>query len=209
MASLLKRIALVGAVFLVSACTHTFRSDVTTFMSQTVPSAGKVSIVPMDQAKLDSIEYRQYASVIANELSNIGYAQAGDDNPELIVGFDIEINDGREKLETRPGMGMGAGYNYWTHSWRWGRFWGPAYPYDPFFPDNDLVARTVYFVTLKVEMRKPNGDMIYEGRAESEVRTRALPEIVPLMAEALFKEFPGQNGKTQRIVLRLDDRKAP
>ncbi|MCJ9429918.1 DUF4136 domain-containing protein [Kordiimonas marina] len=203
MPKLLNRIVLIAALTMLSACASTFRSDVTTFISEPVPTAGKVAVIPMDEKKRDSLEYRDYAAIIGSKLATLGYTQAGNDKPDLIVGFDVLINDGREKIETRPTAHASF---YWTSGWYWGRFWGP-YPADPFWHDTDLVARTVYNVMLKMEVRKPNGDLIYEGRAESEVRSRVLPELVPKLAEALFKDFPGENGKTKRVVIDLDKKK--
>ncbi len=199
-----KRLILISAVLILAACSKTFYSDVTSFHTVPVPTSGKVSIVPIDESKLDSIEFQQYAAILAGNLQTAGYSQAGEGKPDLIVGFDVTINDGREKIGTRPGFRSAA---YWDHYWSWGRYWGPAYPFDRYDFHSELVASTVYFTTLSIEIRKPDGEKLYEARAEAEVRSRALPEVVPLLAEALFKNFPGTNGKTTRIKIDLNTEK--
>ncbi|MFC4346603.1 DUF4136 domain-containing protein [Kordiimonas lipolytica] len=194
---------LAGAMALaVAACTNTFRSDVATFHELPAPSGEKVSILPMDEAKQDSLEFRQYAAILGNHLRLEGYEQAGNGKPDLIVGFDVMINDGREKLDTRMGF-SGPRPFYWRSYWHYGYFWDP---YDPFYRHNtEVVARTVYTATLVMEVRKPDGTLLFEGRAETETRTKAVPEVVPLLAEALFVEFPGPSGVTRHIRVDLDD----
>ncbi|NVJ70790.1 MAG: DUF4136 domain-containing protein [Alphaproteobacteria bacterium] len=185
-----------------SACSNTFRSDVATFHSLPVPSGEKVSILPMDEAKQDSLEFQQYAAILANHLQLEGYQQAGNGKPDLIVGFDVMINDGREKLDTRPTL-SGPRYAYWGRYWHYGYFWEP---YDPFpHGRTEIVAHTVYTVTLRMEVRRPDGELLFEGRAETETRSKAVPEVVPLLVEALFAEFPGPSGVTRTVKIDLDE----
>lgn len=197
---------LLGAVALmVAACSNSFRSDVATFHTLPPSKGERVSIIPMNEEKRDSLEFRQYAAILGNHLRHEGYQAAGEGKPDLIIGFDVFINDGREKLSTRPkldGPGFG-GSLYWRHYWYHGYFWGP---YDPFRHDRtEVVARTVYNATLMMEVRRPDGELLFEGRAETETRNKAVPEVVPLLAEALFAEFPGESGVTRRIKIDLDD----
>lgn len=184
------------------ACSSTFKSDVATFHSLPMASGEKVSILTMDPAKRDSIEFQQYAAVLGNFLRLNGYEQAGNSAPELIVGFDVTISDGREKLENRPRAGFyGVNNFYWRNSWYHGNFWGP-FPFDG--PRNELYARTVYHATLLMEVRKPDGELLFEGRAETDTRRNAVPEVVPLLAEALFENFPGPSGITRHVRIELD-----
>lgn len=197
----LARILIVFGFLALTACTSVMRSDVATFHDITAPGGERVMLVPIAEDKKDSLEFRQYASVLASHLQNYGYKETGDKEPQLIAGFDVTINDGREKIETRP-SNLGP---YWHSRWAWGSYWH----YDPFRHDDlfheRLVAKTVYNVVLTLELRKPDGTKIFEGRAESEVRTKAVPEVVPHLANALFESFPGESGKTRRVVVELGE----
>ncbi len=195
-----------------SACASTFRSDVTSFHT-TVPRAGaKVFLVPIDENQQDSLEYRSYARSIQGVLETTGFVGARDDNPDYIIGFDITVNDGREKLRPNlTGGGFGGGY-WWNRGYAWGGWWNPYFGpgFGPGFGGGPILsARTVYLAELHVEIREPDGTMIFEATAEAETRTRSLPELVPLLAEALFEDFPGANGVTRRVKIDLEGRKRP
>lgn len=181
-----------------SACTYSFRSNVATFHEMGAPGGERVMLTPINPDKKDSLEYRQYAGALAAHLKSYGYVEAGENKPELIAGFDVSINDGREKLRNRPAP---FSHHYWDSSWTWGRYWGHpfSHPFDHY--DNQIVAGTVYTATLTLELRKPDGELVFEGRAETETRAKALPEVVPILADALFQSFPGESGITRRIVI--------
>lgn len=198
--TLLKNFFVIAFVLTLAACGRHFSSDVSTFHSISSPISGTAAIVPMNSDKQDSIEFRQYAAAVGYQLKQYGFTEAGDNKPEYIVGFDVVIGDGREKIVNRPGFQSNY---YWRNNYYWGH-WGM---YDPFHDSfrNELYARTVYHAELIVEIRKPNGDVVYEGRAETDARENSLPEIVPLLAETLFKNFPGPNGATERVVLDLSE----
>lgn len=204
MKSLLGRLLLIGSLLTLAACTTAIRSNVATFHDMTVPGGERVMITPMLPEKSDSLEFQQYAGVLAGHLQRYGYKQPGDADPELIAGFDVTINDGREKLENRLSP---YPHRYWAHGyWVAGRYWRPIHPvfYDPFHEDTEIVARTVYTATLTFELRTPDGEKVFEGRAETETRRKDLPQILPYLAAALFESFPGENGVTRRVSIERE-----
>lgn len=210
---IIKTVSVVIIALALSACASTFRSDVTSFHTLTPSAGAKVVLLPIDEKRVDSLEYRQYASSIQGVLENNGFVGARENKPEYIIGFDVRVSDGREKIRAFPG-GFGAGNPYWANGFGWGGWWNPAFQYNGGvggfgafgrgFGGSNITARTVYLAMLRVEIREPDGTMIFEGTAETESRSRRLTELVPLLAAALFEEFPGENGKTRRIKLDLD-----
>lgn len=204
------RLATVTVVALaLSACASTFRSNVTSFHIETPAAGARVVLVPIDESRQDSLEYRQYASSIQGVLEQNGFVGARDNDPNYIIGFDVDVNDGREKLRAF-GTG-GYGNIWWRRGYAWGGWWDPFYPgfYGPGFGGPQITARTVYRAELRIEIRKPDGTMIFEATAETESRSRSLPELVPLLAEALFEDFPGANGVARRVKLDLEGRPKP
>ncbi len=196
---ILQKILLLACAVALGACTSSFRSNVATFHEMGAPGGEKVVLTPMNPDKYDSIEFSQYAGALAGHLKSYGYVEAGEDQPELIVGFDVSINDGREKLRNSHNA---FAHPYWDVRWPRGRYWGSFF-YDPFYNHHDsvVVAGTYYTATLSLELRKPDGEIVFEGRAETETRSKALPEIVPFLAEALFQSFPGESGVTRKVVI--------
>jgi hypothetical protein len=57
--------------------------------------------------------------------------------------------------------------------------------------------------TLEFNLKKPGETVtVWEGRATTEERAskdNGLPAVVPILTEALLKEFPGTSGKTVRV----------
>jgi len=204
MKTIIGRILLTFGLFALTACSSNIRSNVATFHEITVPGGERVMLTPMVAEKADSLELQQYANVLAGHLQSYGYKEPGDKEPELIAGFDVTINDGREKLENRISPHTSL---YWRRGyWAYGRYWTPIFPtyHDPFFDDTEVVARTVYTATLTMELRKPGGEKVFEGRAEIETRHKDLPRIMPYLAAALFQSFPGENGVTRRVVIERE-----
>jgi len=206
MKTIFGRLLVSASLLFLAACSNNIRSNVATFHEMTVPSGERVMLTPMLAENADSIEFRQYANILAGHLQSYGYKEPGDKDPQLIAGFDVTINDGREKLQNRIATQSSL---YWRRGlWYYGHYWAPIYPpyHDPFFNDSQVVARTVYTATLKLELRTPDGELIFEGRSEVETRRKDLPRVVPFLAAALFETFPGESGVTRRVVI---ERKKP
>jgi len=200
-----KSLALVGAMAVgLAACGAHFKGEVATFHA--LPSEGlggkRVSLVPAKEEYAKSLEYAHYAGVISRELVRGGFADAGTGEADLMVAFDVKISDGREKFYNRPAVNAGVGFGP-GFGWGWGGGFG--WGFGGGFQQNELRARTVYHVELSVQMRTPDGNPVWEGRVESDVRGNSLPDNVPLMARAIFKEFPGKSGTSRLIVLKEED----
>jgi len=200
------RVLLLLGLFVLAACSTNFRSDVATFHEMSVPGGERVMLTPMIADKSDSLEFKQYANILTGHLQKYGYKQPGDAEPQLIAGFDVTINDGREKLENR--ISPYSGFIYWRRGhWVHGRYWTPVFPtYHYDWDDTKVVARTVYTATLTLELRTPDGEMVFEGRAETETRRKDLPKVMPYLAAALFESFPGESGVTRRVVIAREEK---
>jgi len=210
-----------AAALVLAACTATFRSDVTAFHDLPGNLTQKsVAISPMNPDNADSLEYAQYAAAIAEEMQARGFTIATSDAPDLVVMFDVGISEGREKVRaTGGGWGAfgpwGVGFGGWGGPWGWGGFgpyggWGGAGCFRCFGGfgrwggwgaglNSNVYVRTVYPSILRVEIREPDGKMIFEARAQSELRKNNLPEAVPFLARTILADFPGENGVTRKV----------
>jgi len=203
--SMLKRTFAVAALLSLAACTQAFRSDVSTFHTIGAATGGTVAIIPMNPDRKDSLEFKQYAALIGQSLRQYGFRPSGDSKPDMVVGFDVKMNDGREKLLNRPSS-YGAFDSWGYYGGHWGGYWGGygPYSYDSGW-HNELVARTVYHTELSVEIHTKGGEKIFEGRAETDARKNDLPGVMPLLTQSLFQDFPGPSGVTRRVKIELED----
>ncbi|HKT86780.1 MAG TPA: DUF4136 domain-containing protein [Novosphingobium sp.] len=158
-----------------------------------VPLArGTISVEPAPGQE-DGIEFRAYAGAVMRELQRVGYVDAaGGAGPgRQVATLSIERQAYRPGREGGPvsvgvggstgsygsGVGVGIGIN----------LSGPP-------PEQ---AETRMHVMIR---DRASGQTIWEGRARFAVRADSPLAQTPLgaakMAEALFKDFPGQSGET-------------
>lgn len=219
-----QRLFLCAGLLLLSACTSYLRSDVATFHKLPLSQGETIAIQPLDPTRADSLEFARYAEDIAPFLTLQGYRVVEDTDADLIAGFDVGVSQGREKTYGFVGaaspfwVGYG-GFGPWGYPWGWGGFgrfgrfgpwwdpwwgggaWGPGFgAYGTGRPR----VYTVYTSELSLEIRRNNGEKLYEGRAQAETRSNALTTMVPLLAESLFQDFPGTDGETQRVKIELE-----
>jgi hypothetical protein len=209
----IRRLVPVLLLALAAACAPTFRADVARFQMMPPPSGQTFAIKPADPKKEGSIEFRTYAAMVAQQLAAQGYQPANGTAPTLTVTFDYGVDDGREKIATRPGAwapGFGYGwYGYpvgYPYHFR-GRpaYWGAFY--DPFwgspFDRPEVYSYTVYdsFVDLRIT-RAGSTESVFEGRAEARANSDNLTKLVPNLVTALFKDFPGRSGEKVRVTVQ-------
>lgn len=200
----LRTATILMAAFVLSACASTFTSNVTSFHSDIPPAGARITLSPLDENRKDSLEFKQYAADIAVAAQRSGLVGTDSENADYTVSFDVAVNDGREKIRSTVGGGFGGfgggfGGPFWHPGFGWGGYggWGGG------FGAGNISSRTIYRAELHIEIRKADGTMVFEATAETDSRKRSLPELVPLLAAAIFEEFPGEHGRTRRIKLDL------
>ena len=176
-----------------------FSTDVTRF-HQLPPQGGTVAIVAPDPRKSGTAEFNNLASQTASRLAQAGYRPAtgvppdymaqldyyqqpvvggGDDGPRMSIGI------GGSNIGRHSGVGVGVGTSFELSGDR----------------DQDAV-RTV---TLTIE-RRDNGARVFEGRAQSIGPAGNFAGAIPAMIDAIFSNFPGENGKTMTVPASIQPR---
>ena len=200
------------ALLAVAACATPFQANVSRF--QQLPAAqGQTFAVRAQNPRLDdSLEFRTYANLVGDRLTQFGYARAADPaSANLVVTLDYNVDRGREKVRSVPGSGFGR-FGYAGYGWGpWGRpyyGWGHrSYVYgfyDPFLFDdyNEVESYTVYASQLTMNIaRKGSGERVFEGRAQAQSTDNDLTTLVPNLIEAMFTGFPGNSGETVKITV--------
>ncbi|GAB4122137.1 MAG: hypothetical protein Kow00104_05920 [Rhodothalassiaceae bacterium] len=191
-----------------AGCATKFRADVAQFHKLGAPSSQSFKIVAIDPDKQGSLEFEQYAGLVRAELMDHGYQPTAAD-PDLIVEFDYLLSEGRERIYSRPGYY--GGYPYYTgpffHPYGfhgigyagYGGFYGGGYGYG----GNNVYSTTVYSLRATLVIKRADGEIVYEGRADTTVGSTNLPEVMPWLVQAIFTDFPGESGRTRHVVLKL------
>jgi len=128
---------------------------------------------------------------------------------DLIVRVAYDVDNGREKVRsTGFGGPYGAGFGGpWGGGFggRWGRPWGYGF-YDPWLFGgggyNDVSSYTVYTSDLSMKIdRAADNRRLFEGKASAQSLSNKLTYLVPNLIDAMFTNFPGQNGEDVKITL--------
>lgn len=204
----------IGLVGLISACTSTFKSNVSRFHELPKPQGEKVVIMARDPGKATSLEFASYANIVAQHLAEQGYVPAKEGTPDLIVELDYSVDDG--KVMTRASrFDFGFAYGYHPYYSRWYSpyypYWRHGYFYDPFWGyrssfarDRDSYVNYTRKLNMVIRPNKEGAKNLFEGTVESKGRSNKLHQLMPHMVQALFTRFPGVSGTTEKIVIELN-----
>lgn len=204
------------ALLALAACATPFQSNVSRFHTvEAVPPQASFIIQPRDMSRAGGLEFQTYARQVAARMIALGFRETGDPAAaQLVVVMDYGVNDGRERIATRPGASptWGAwgwsGYGFYSPAWRRAGPWGW---YDPFFWGGgwgwgapEVYSFTEFTSHLDLSIKRADGSAtLFEGRAEARTRNNDLTRLVPGLVQAMFTDFPGNSGETVRV--SIDD----
>jgi hypothetical protein len=206
-------LALPLALVSLGGCATPFRADVARFQALPAPQGQTFFIEAADPRNRGGLEFAQYAGLVSRHLAAVGYQPAsGPKSANLIVTLDYGVDNGKEKIVTRPGLGYG-GWGRFGHPWGWGPrsafYWGWNDPfwYDPWdYPEIDSYTYYTSFLDMTIN-RAADGQRLFEGKAKARSRTDNLTELVPNLVEAMFTNFPGRSGEEVKITIPPPPRK--
>ena len=200
MSNLYLRAALIAATAFVASCAGTGaqRADVTRFHLGQPVARSTVFVTSADPADASSLEFRTYASAIAEELRQAGFTPA----PSLAQAELTAVVDARQM--TRESLSYGNGMSVGIGGGTFGRHTGVAGSVN--FPVGQRRPNEVAVSQLGLQLkRRSDNSVLWEGRATTEARagsqSAALSTVVPALAAALLRDFPGPSGQTVRVKL--------
>ena len=128
--------------------------------------------------------------------------------------LDYGVDNGQQRVVSTPSFGGPFGFHrpfYSRFGYRGFRrnpfYWGW---HDPFWGGghSDIDSYTVYQSYVDLDIRRASdGQAVFEGLAQARSRRNQLQALVPNLVEALFTNFPGNNGETVRITVQDEDRR--
>lgn len=174
------------------------RPSVTRFHLGQPIARAVIAVEPSDPEDAGSLEFDAVADAVGRELTRLGWTvEKGNVRSEQVAvvtveqeagmrrrrsGFSIGVGGGVGSFGRRSGVGVGGGVNV------------------PVGRSADEVVATQLAVRIQ---RRSDATVAWEGRAEYEARagtpdaTRA--GAAARLAEALFRDFPGESGRTIRV----------
>ena len=192
------RAAAIAAAALLASCAGTAsqRADVTRFHLGQPVARSSVFVTPANPADAASLEFRTYAAAVTEELRQAGFTPAPALAQAEIVGVLGARQTTRESLYDGGGVSVGIGGGTFDHNSSIGG--SVSFPVGQRRP-NEIAAS---MIELQLKRRSDNS-VIWEGRAITETRAgsqaAALGTVVPALADALLRDFPGPSGQTVRV----------
>ncbi|MCJ8158512.1 DUF4136 domain-containing protein [Sphingomonas sp. LaA6.9] len=182
---------MVGAALALAGCAASIPPvEVTRFHLNQPIAPGTVAI---DTAApgVKSLEFTNYTNAVAAELQRLGFAPAAIGASDYVATVAVS-RDTRQALAQNSPVSVGVGGASGSYGGGVGVGVGFSFGGKP----KDLIVSELH-VQIK---RRAAGDVIWEGRAQTEAKENA-PAAQPgiaagKLASALFKDFPGRSGET-------------
>ncbi|MEA3010246.1 MAG: hypothetical protein QOJ91_1938 [Sphingomonadales bacterium] len=218
LAKKLLTLAAPAALLALGGCATGLPTKVSRFQAMPAPAGQSFVIQAENQSDRGGLEFSRYADLVRRHLIEEGYSEASSpQSASLIVSLDYGVDNGRQEVVTTPGLGYsrfgygrfgygGFGYRpYWSRFGGYGRLRSPFYYGwdDPFLGGfgDEVDVYTVYSSFLDLDIRRPDGQSVFEGTARAHSRTDELGALVPNLIEAMFTGFPGNSGETVKITV--------
>lgn len=185
--------ALTGAALLAGCAAQVPPAEVTRFHLGQPIAQGEIAVEPRNPNEASSLEFQSVATPIARELRARGFAIAPNlPRSELVAVVDLQQASRQIGLERSAfSIGLGGG----SYGGGVGVGGGVSFPVGK--KTVPMATRTDLFVQIK---RRSDSTVIWEGRGRIEARDgtpyASTAAAVDKLATALFKDFPGESGRT-------------
>lgn len=195
---------LAAALLMLGGCASSLSARVTTFQQWPVGAQGEYyRIVPAPQ-QAGNLQFGAYADMLRAAIGATGLREATEGAQAR---FDVSIEYGstvRQVWERRyEDAYMYHGWPGWAGYYGgWGR-WGGGFMY--YTPRAVNVPVDVYRNTLTVTMHDSlaGGKEVYRASAVHDSGSENLTAVMPYLMQAIFDDFPGNNGQVKEVRYEL------
>jgi hypothetical protein len=188
----------VALALALGACSTTPTANVLRFHQNQPISRGTVYIRPADPAMANSLEFQTQANAVGEELRRNGFQPVS--NPamaQFTAVIDVRTTE-RVGAPRQSGLSVGLGGGFSTGNVGIGT--SVQVPVGRTPPPN-VETTTTLSVTI---VQNPGTQAVWEGRASLDTAAngqRGTP-LTPILAQSLFRDFPGPSGQTVQIPIR-------
>jgi hypothetical protein len=183
---------------LAAGCATPLRGEVTTF-NDWPASAQRTYRFVRSESQRNSLEHARWEELLRAELARAGFRQAPD--PRFEISFDYRVDRKMSRVvEYQPmvqpyfwwgAFGPHAGFSV-GGPFPW---WGSGY-----YPVASDQIWYDYRLRVQIEdLSSKPPQRVYEGTAVTDGYVPQPEEVLPLLARALFEDFPGPSGVTRRV----------
>lgn len=155
----------------------------------------QIAVVPVDAADANTLEFSWYQQAVARELTRLGWTVVPSGTSEQIALIDVEQGS-RQQIAQRSPISVGLGGS----TGGWGSGVGLGLGINLGGGRGGETVATMLEVSIR---RRSDQTVFWEGRAHTEARVgsdEASPRFaVDRLAEGLFRDFPGESGRTIRV----------
>ena len=127
-------------------------------------------------------------------------------NATMLVHLGYAVDHGQTRVVEDPFRGSRYGYGGFYSPFYYPRFgYRSAFSYgwdDPFWYGGGIDSYVEYHSEVDLHIRAAgNNQPLFDGRAQARSQTNRLDMVLPSLVEAMFTNFPGQNGETVKITI--------
>lgn len=199
---------------LLVGCSHIVTTTVT-YQGNDASQRGILVVMPGDPANNNSLAFNSIRKRVEYYLSTKGYEISdGSSGANFVAFVNYKIDKGRTVSSSTPIIGQTGGGTSYSSGMVSGYGGSATYSGSTYVPptygvvgvvnsQSTLYTRDVWIDIFKWDGKKI-GAKVYEMKAISEGSCGNVNAVVPTIIDAMFKDFPGEDGKTKKVTLPWD-----
>jgi hypothetical protein len=195
-------LAALSALTLVAGCATddmVTGASVTRFHLGQPIARGPIAVESVERRDASSLEFAQISASVARELTRLGWTVVPNSASEQVAM--VSLAQQSREAQRRSGVSIGIGGGTGSYGRRGG---GVAVGGGVAIPVGGRGSNLVVGSQLSVRIqRRSDATVAWEGRAETEARAgtplASRAGAADRLAEALFRDFPGESGRTIRL----------
>lgn len=195
-------------------------TNTTSFYIPSFKAAGTIAVLATDENVKESLEFLHYKSLIEKQLNANGFEiKSTPQQAKYIAYVSYGIDTGKSAVITTPVIGQTSGGYRYNSGTVIGTDGPKTYSFTSYsMPTYGVVSSTTstqtYFTRaialdiVESESIQPDRKIVktYEGRAKSTGSCSQIAAVFETMLQAIFEDFPGQNGKVRVIKVDTETR---
>ena len=196
-------LAALSALTLVAGCATddmVTGASVTRFHLGQPIARGPIAVESVDPREASSLEFAQISASVARELTRLGWTVVPNNASEQVAM--VSLSQQSREAERRSGVSIGIGGGTGGYGRRGGV--GVGIGGGVAIPVGGRGSNLVVGSQLSVRIqRRSDATVAWEGRAQMEARAgtplASRAAAADRLAAALFRDFPGESGRTIRV----------